>query len=128
MTVHPHLYHKRQLVADSSHPRRAAIGRSWPFAKGRDWSFSADLHNGVCWSDRKQAVGQHGCKWLVSGNANEWSSPCNYPVCHFIHGYQSCSDWARGATRWVHSAEQVPGDKLQEWTQRAPLRQLVFFL
>lgn len=25
-----------------------------------------------------QTVGQHGCKWLVSGNANECSSPCNY--------------------------------------------------
>ena len=42
------------------------------------WPFSADRHNGVCWSSRMQTVGQHGCKWLVSGNANEWSSPCNY--------------------------------------------------
>ncbi len=56
----------------------------FPGLKVSFWPLSADRHNGVCWSSRKQTVRQHGCKWLVSGNANEWSSPCNYRLSKVI--------------------------------------------
>lgn len=30
------------------------------------WPFSADPHNGVCWSSRVQTVGQHGFQGLTA--------------------------------------------------------------